>query len=104
VASAHEDKVVRLFDPLSTRPVQELRGHQDSVSCLAQSGQQLAFGTTGGVVGLWDLRRTVKLVEQTAHARKYEEGVGGVAWSGGRLVSGGADGSVRVWQVGSGQK
>lgn len=58
------------------------------------SGSSAALSASGGRVFTWDLKSaTAKLLGQ------HEDGVPAVAWLGGRVVSGGADGTIRTWDA-----
>lgn len=56
LASASQDRTVRLWDAASGASVATLEGHQDEVNCLAWSpdGKQLASASDDGTVRLWD--------------------------------------------------
>lgn len=58
------------------------------------SGSSAALSASGGQVYTWDLKSaSAKLLGQ------HDDGVSAVAWLGGRVVSGGADGAIRTWDV-----
>ena len=58
------------------------------------SGSSAALSAGGGQVYTWDLKSaSAKLLGQ------HDDGVSAVAWLGGRVVSGGADGAIRTWDV-----
>jgi WD40 repeat protein len=65
--TAHDDGSIRIWNRASGRELQTLIGHQDSVNCLALSGdgQSLYSGSTDSTIKEWDLttgscRRTFK--------------------------------------------
>jgi WD40 repeat protein len=55
--TAHDDGSIRIWDRASGRELQNLIGHQDSVNCLALSGdgQFLYSGSTDSTIKEWDL-------------------------------------------------
>ncbi len=58
------------------------------------NGSSAAISAGGGQVLTWDLKSaSAKLLGQ------HEDGVSSVAWFGGRVVSGGADGAIRTWDA-----
>lgn len=58
------------------------------------SGSSAALSAGNGQVYTWDLKSaTAKLLGQ------HEDGVSAVAWLGERVVSGGADGTIRTWDA-----
>jgi WD40 repeat protein len=98
LASAHEDSVVRLFDPLSGKLTKTIRAHRQGVACLAAQGHYLFTGGHDGDLKVWDLRNASQACEiKGTHARKYEEGVLALAYGSGGLASAGADGLVKTY-------
>lgn len=100
VFSGSCDKIVRMWAVSSGYPVRMFTGHTGNVTCLAcsPSGKVLASADDAGTIILWDLASGRLRKRMRGHARG---GIWSVAWSmeSTVLTSGGADGTVRVWDV-----
>jgi transcription initiation factor TFIID subunit 5 len=99
-ASDQVDKTVRMWSVVTGECVRVFAGHTDFISTLecSPSGKILASADGGGNIILWDIAKGTMIKRCKGH------GKGGV-WSlsfsveSTCLVSGGADGTVRVWDV-----
>jgi WD40 repeat protein len=94
---------IHVFDPAAAKPLRTLRGHVNSITCLAfaPDGKTLASGGAEGVVRLWDAAAGRELVLHDAH----RAGIRSVAFSSnGALVAtaSGGDHSIRVWSAARG--
>ncbi|MFF4284485.1 hypothetical protein ACFY0R_04070 [Streptomyces sp. NPDC001633] len=103
LATAANDRTVKLWDAVSHRLLATLTGHTSSVNAVAFSpdGRTLAAAGDDRTVRLWDLasRRTTGFL--TGHG----DTVWTLAFSpdGRTLATGSSDGTVRLWQVASRQ-
>jgi small GTP-binding protein len=103
LASASQDKTVRLWDTQSSELRWALKGHSGEVNSVAWSPNSgtLASGSDDKTVCLWDA--------QSGELRQTLEGhahwVFSVEWSpdGGTLASGSRDKTVRLWDAQSGK-
>ena len=97
LAGAAEARSVRVWDARTGAALLTLRGHRDLVRSMAFSpdGGRLATGSYDRTVRVWNLT--------TGESRVLSGHVGPVwpvTWLGSdRLVSGGDDGTIRLWQV-----
>ncbi|TVY29147.1 Transcription initiation factor TFIID subunit [Lachnellula hyalina] len=99
-ASDQVDKSVRMWAFATGDCVRVFPGHNEYISAIecAPSGKILASADAGGTIILWDLAKGTMIKRCRGH------GKGGI-WSlsfsveSTVLVSGGADGTVRVWDV-----
>jgi WD40 repeat protein/serine/threonine protein kinase len=104
LASAGNDRTVRVWDAAAGREVLTLRGHAHTVSSVAWSpdGKRLASASQDGTVKVWDAATGREVLTLRGHAG----GVQAVAWhpDRSRLASGGWDGTVRVWDAATGKE
>ncbi len=99
-ASDQADKTVRMWSFTTGECVRVFSGHTDFVSTLecSPSGKILASADGGGSIILWDIAKGTQIKRCRGH------GKGGI-WSlsfsveSTILVSGGADGTVRIWDI-----
>lgn len=102
LASAGDDRVIRLWDLETGLARAVLRGHTKAVRCLdfSPDGARLASGSVDRSVRLWDVDRALPLHRMTGHGKS----VFSCAFSpdGGRLVTGSADTTCRLWDLETG--
>lgn len=98
--SGSGDKTVRMYSVSSGNESRIFTGHAGNVTSLAcaPSGLVLASADDRGEIILWDLRAGKIIKRMRGHGRG---GIWSLDWSveSTVLVSGGADGTVRVWDV-----
>ncbi len=104
VAVAKEDNVIRLHDADTGAILQNLRGHEDVVTCLAFSGAgaMLASGSRDKTVKVWDGATGKPLHTLTGHAGP----VHAVAFTrdGKASPSAGAEKIIHLWKPAEGKK
>jgi WD40 repeat protein len=104
LASASNDKTIRLWDVRSGRQQQILRGHADPVRVIVFSpdGSVLAFGSDDGTIGLWDVLSGRELQTLDEHW----DSVRAIAFSPDGLViaSGSYDSNIKLWNTKSGSE
>jgi transcription initiation factor TFIID subunit 5 len=94
------DKAIRMWDVMKGTCVRMFTGHTGNVTAMecAPDGKMLATGDDQGAIILWDLA-TGKLVKRMRGHGKG--GIWSISWSveSSVIVSGGADMTVRAWDV-----
>ena len=100
VFSGSADKKVRMWAVSNGFPVRLFTGHTGNITSMACSpnGKLLASADDQGVIIIWDLAPGRLLKRMRGHARG---GVWSVAWCAEStvLMSGGADCTVRLWDI-----
>jgi WD domain, G-beta repeat len=110
LASASEDKTIRLWNIVTQQTSQILRGHQGFVETVAfppGNSQILASGSRDRTIKIWD---TWCGVSPSAHPvihtlTDHTQAVNSVAFSpdGQRLASGSSDRTIKLWEMPTGQ-
>ena len=102
LASASDDKTVRLWDANSGDPLKVFKGHDSGVNSVVFSpdGKQLASASSDKTVRLWDANSGDPLKVFKGH----DKGVNSVVFSpdGKQLASASSDKTVRLWDANSG--
>lgn len=100
VFTASCDKTVRMWALNNGNPVRMFTGHTSPITALAcsRNGKILASADDSGTILLWDLGPGRLLKKMRGHGKG---GIWSLSWSveSTVLVSGGADHTVRVWDV-----
>jgi transcription initiation factor TFIID subunit 5 len=94
------DKTVRMWDIMRGTAVRMFTGHTGNITALecAPDGKTLASADDQGSIFLWDLTTGSRTKRMRGHGKG---GIWSLSWSveSTVIVSGGADNSVRVWDV-----
>lgn len=97
LATSGPDKIVRIWDAVTSRELLSLSGHTEQVQGLAfrYDGKLLASASHDGTVRVWDVTTGLELLTLDAH----EGGAHAVSFSpdGTRLATAGMDDTVKVW-------
>lgn len=103
VATASDDKTVRIWDAQTSEALVEFRGHENFVFCCSfnQASNLLASGSFDETVKLWDVRSGTCVSTLPAHS----DPVTAVSFNrdGTCIVSASHDGLIRVWDVATGE-
>lgn len=101
LATAGNDRYIKLWQPETQTPISTLRGHEDLVGQLAfaPDGRRLVSGSADGKVLLWNLTGS----DQPREAKQHVKDVTALAFthSGKQFASGGEDNSIFLWQIDS---
>ncbi len=104
LASASEDRTVKVWDAATGQETLTLKGHTQQVTTVAFSpdAKRLAAGSFDQTVKLWDAATG----QETHTLKGHTAPVDRVAFSpdGTRLASAGQDGTVRLWNAETGQQ
>lgn len=100
IFTGSSDRTVRMWSISTGNAVRLFTGHTGNLTALACSpdGKTLASADDAGSIFLWDLASGRRLKRMRGHGRG---GIWSISWSveSTVLVSGGADATVRVWDV-----
>lgn len=100
VFTASSDKTVRMWAITTGNAVRMFTGHTGNVTAMecSRDGKILASADDAGSIFLWDLAPGRLLKRMRGHGKG---GIWSLSWSveSTVLVSGGADGTVRIWDV-----
>ncbi|KAI3054171.1 hypothetical protein CBS147352_3829 [Aspergillus niger] len=101
LASASQDKTVKIWDAATSTLQQTLEGHTDSVISISISpdGRRLASGSQDRTIKVWDLMTSTHQI-----LKGHEDYIYGVAFSpdGRWLASGSYDKTARLWDLTTG--
>ncbi|PHH75393.1 hypothetical protein CDD80_2400 [Ophiocordyceps camponoti-rufipedis] len=99
-ASDETDKSIRMWSVVTGQCVRVFSGHTDFISALecAPNGAILASADCAGNISFWDINKGTRIKRSRGHGRG---GIWSLSFSAEStvLVSGGQDGTVRVWDV-----
>ncbi|KAJ5498705.1 TFIID subunit WD40-associated region [Penicillium expansum] len=105
IFTASSDHTVRMWAVSTGNAVRMFTGHTGSITAMecSRDGKLLASADDQGCIILWDLAPGRLLKRMRGHGKG---GIWSVSWSveSTVLVSGGADGTVRVWDVAGSQE
>ncbi|OZJ02569.1 hypothetical protein BZG36_04192 [Bifiguratus adelaidae] len=102
--TGHEDRQIRFYNLDTGKCIFTMQGHLDAVTSLDidASGSHLVSGGHDASIRIWDIGSTSRpcIQEFTGHRKKCDEGVTSVRYHKSLpwLVSGGADGIVKLYQ------
>ncbi|ORZ11245.1 WD40-repeat-containing domain protein [Absidia repens] len=105
IVSGHEDRQVQFFDINSGKSTYKMSAHLDAVTSLDMdpSGMTFVSGGHDSSIRLWDMNMTKTCIQEfSAHRKKGDEGVLDIQYhrSFPWMVSGGADGIVKMYHHG----
>ncbi|KAF2666998.1 hypothetical protein BT63DRAFT_416072 [Microthyrium microscopicum] len=94
------DKTIRMWDIMRGTSLRMFTGHTGNITALecSRDGKTLASADDQGSIFLWDLATGTRIKRMRGHAKG---GIWSLSWSveSNLVVSGGADNTVRVWDV-----
>ncbi|XP_043992296.1 striatin-like isoform X3 [Gambusia affinis] len=99
--TAQEDRHIKFFDNNSGKLIHSMVAHLDAVTSLAvdPNGLYLMSGSHDCSIRLWNLESKTCIQEFTAHRKKFEESIHGVAFHPSKcyIASAGADALAKVF-------
>jgi RNA polymerase sigma factor (sigma-70 family) len=108
IASAGQDRVIRLWHPATGKEAARLPGHKDFVYGLAFSpdGKTLASAGRDATVLLWDVEKVGRPEAQPRKLDGFKGPVLTVAFApdGATLATGGDDGAIVLWDAATGKE
>jgi WD40 repeat protein len=103
LATGHEDRQIRFFDPNQNKLAKSIVAHTDSVSCLSVGLKEyeLLSASHDGSVRCWDMRIYKLLFDIPAHRKKYDEGCLSINTVPNEklIITSGADGLIKVFKL-----
>eukprot|EP01062_Namystynia_karyoxenos_P057243 TRINITY_DN48203_c0_g1_i1.p1 TRINITY_DN48203_c0_g1~~TRINITY_DN48203_c0_g1_i1.p1 ORF type:complete len:650 (+),score=175.77 TRINITY_DN48203_c0_g1_i1:98-1951(+) len=106
VVSGSAGNSIRIWDINTGQCMYKLRGHQKGVFCLQFDHSKLISGSLDSTLRVWDPRASFRCVRElkvaptdTPGPGERERGIICFAYDDTKLVSGGADNLVKVWDI-----
>ncbi|KAI8870840.1 WD40 repeat-like protein, partial [Ramicandelaber brevisporus] len=110
IVSASGDATIRMWDPDSGQCLHEYTGHGRGLACVQFDGRRIVSGSNDQTIKVWDAETGKCLQTLTGHTDLVrtlhypgELEYPGGSVSGGKLVSGSYDQTVKVWDIDSGK-
>lgn len=100
VFTGSSDKTCRMWDISSGNSVRLFLGHTAPVvsTCVSPDGRWLSTGSDDGIINLWDIGTGKRIKQMRGHGKSA---IYSLSYNkeGNALISGGADQSIRVWDL-----
>lgn len=101
IFTGSDDKTIRMWSITNGNAVRLFTGHTESINVIECSpdGKLLASGDQTGIIIVWNLANGT--LQKVLRGHEADGGVWSLTWSAesNMLVSGGADGTIRIWDV-----
>lgn len=99
IASAHQDRYVRIFD--NSKMTHSFLAHNDSVSSVVMlsNGLQMITSSHDGTIKQWDIRKWSCVTQNKSHLTKQDESIHCLAAHKSKMIaaSGGADALIKIY-------
>ncbi len=99
LATASDDKTIRIWSLATGKRIATLRGHEDAVLCVefSQNGKELLSGSKDTQIKLWNIEEEKEIKTYKSH--KYQVNTIKFSPKNDYFVSGDSKGEIHIWRI-----